>query len=112
MPRGGKRDGAGARFKWKHGKTKTIRVPIELVDEILAIAQKLDSGETFVFHSEKREIAIIDYDTQSKLIDLSGVSLVSVSGQMGVKLSDLILKGYKIKPDHLNSVITKSLAKK
>ena len=39
MPRGGRREGAGGRFKWNHGKTKTIRVPIELADEILEYAQ-------------------------------------------------------------------------
>ncbi|NJK75719.1 MAG: hypothetical protein HC786_09785 [Richelia sp. CSU_2_1] len=30
--------------KWKHGVTKSIRVPVALADEILAIAHKLDKG--------------------------------------------------------------------
>jgi hypothetical protein len=109
MPRGGKRLGAGSKPKWKHGKTKTIRVPVELADEILAIAQKLDQGETFVSQSN---IPIIDCDTESKVIDLTGVSLISVSGQMGVKLTDLTLKGYQFKPDRLNRILLMSLSRK
>jgi len=31
--------------KWKHGATRTIRVPIALADEILALARRLDSGD-------------------------------------------------------------------
>lgn len=31
--------------KWKSGPTRTIRVPIELADEILAYARRLDSGD-------------------------------------------------------------------
>ena len=27
MPRGGKRVGAGGRFKWNHGKTIVVRIP-------------------------------------------------------------------------------------
>lgn len=42
MPRGGKRLNAGAKFKWKHGKTKTIRVPVVLVEKVLAFAHSLD----------------------------------------------------------------------
>lgn len=32
--------------KWQHGQTRTIRVPIALADEVLALAQKLDNGES------------------------------------------------------------------
>ena len=31
--------------KWKHGKTRTIRVPIALADEILDYAHQLDEGK-------------------------------------------------------------------
>jgi hypothetical protein len=31
--------------KWKHGATKTIRVPVILADRILELAKALDSGE-------------------------------------------------------------------
>ena len=44
MPRGGKRPGAGVKPTWKHGKTKTIRVPVALAEQILEFARKLDIG--------------------------------------------------------------------
>lgn len=31
--------------KWKHGKTRTIRVPIALTDKVLAYAKQLDDGD-------------------------------------------------------------------
>ncbi|MEG4204213.1 hypothetical protein QUA20_09815 [Microcoleus sp. Pol7_A1] len=30
--------------KWKHGQTRTIRVPIALADRVLALARQLDNG--------------------------------------------------------------------
>ena len=111
MPRGGKREGAGAKFKWKHGKTKTIRVPVDLADQVLELAKKLDEGETLVSQSDIEKVAIIDYDTESKVIDLTGVSLVSVSGQMGVRLSDLVSRGYQLKPVSLERFIGISLSR-
>jgi len=102
MPRGGKRVGAGAKSTWKKGKTVTIRVPEVLADDILAFARKLDSED------------VIECDTNSntKIVDLSGVSLVSIAGQMGIKLVDLVRKGYKIRPGHLNDVVLASLREK
>ncbi|CBN58295.1 MULTISPECIES: hypothetical protein [Kamptonema] len=32
--------------QWRQGKTQTIRVPIALVDQVLALARKLDGGES------------------------------------------------------------------
>jgi hypothetical protein len=32
--------------KWRHGQTRTIRVPIALADRILAYARGLDGGES------------------------------------------------------------------
>lgn len=32
--------------KWKHGQTRTIRVPIALADRVLAYARRLDNGES------------------------------------------------------------------
>lgn len=31
--------------KWKHGQTRTIRVPIVLADRVLELARQLDSAE-------------------------------------------------------------------
>jgi hypothetical protein len=51
MPKGGIRprssDGSVAHLlqpKWKQGKTRTIRVPVVLADQLLEIAHHLDSG--------------------------------------------------------------------
>jgi hypothetical protein len=32
--------------KWRHGQTRTIRVPIALADRVLAYARQLDNGES------------------------------------------------------------------
>ena len=52
MPRGGIRprriDGSTDHLlkpKWKQGRTRTIRVPVALAEQLLEIAHKLDSGE-------------------------------------------------------------------
>ncbi len=42
--RGGYREGAGRKGEWKSGKTKAIKLPEKLVDEITAIARALDDG--------------------------------------------------------------------
>lgn len=89
MPRGGKREGSGAKSKWKHGKTTSIRVPIALVDQILEVAHQIDNG-TFLAHRES-----------SKTIDLSGISIVSCNGKKGVIISELMKAGYKIEPSKL-----------
>jgi O-acetyl-ADP-ribose deacetylase (regulator of RNase III) len=44
MSRGGCRSGAGAKPKWKHSETKTIRVPIAIADQVLEIAKMIDQG--------------------------------------------------------------------
>lgn len=93
MPKGGYREGSGRKFKWKSGKTKTIRVPEALADEILDYARKLDQG--------------IESKVNSSMeIDLAGVSLVSISGQMGVRLIDLVKRGYQLKPKTLDRFIS------
>lgn len=86
MPRGGKRPGAGSKPTWKHGKTKTIRVPIALADEILEFARKLDEGN------------VIEHDTESKVIDLSEITVPEIRGRRFVFLSDLLKFGYEIHP--------------
>ncbi len=92
MPRGGKRSGAGAKPSWRSGKTTTIRVPIELVEEILKIARQLDN------------ISIIENETKSK-INLSGIKLGQIDGELAVRLEDLIKAGYEIQPDKLAQMV-------
>lgn len=45
MGRGGYRRNAGRKAGWRHGATKTIRVPIALREELLEISKQLDRGE-------------------------------------------------------------------
>ncbi|MDJ0618816.1 MAG: hypothetical protein QNJ63_19090 [Calothrix sp. MO_192.B10] len=45
MGRGGYRRNAGRKAGWRHGETKTIRVPIALREELLEIGKQLDQGE-------------------------------------------------------------------
>lgn len=89
MSRGGKREGAGGKPTWKNGKTKTIRVPMVLEKEILAIARELDQK------------GVIDRDTESKVLNLSGITVSQVRGKSFVFLQDLVGRGYEIKPDKL-----------
>lgn len=100
MPRGGTRPGAGGKPTWKHGRTKTIRVPIALADEIIKLARELD------------EEGYIESDTSSKTIDLSGVNIFETGkGETFLFLRDLLLSGYEIKPDWLASKIINEVYK-
>ena len=89
MTRGGARLNAGAKAKWKHGKTKTIRVPEVLVPQILEYSKKLDLGE------------VIESETKSKVLDLSGISIRACNGKSAVYLEDLAKAGFEILPERL-----------
>jgi hypothetical protein len=43
--RGGARPGAGGGCRWKHGRTKLVRLPVALVDKILKVARYMDQNE-------------------------------------------------------------------
>jgi hypothetical protein len=43
--RGGARPGAGGGCRWKHGRTKLVRLPVALVDKILEVARYMDQNE-------------------------------------------------------------------
>jgi hypothetical protein len=43
--RGGARPGSGGGCRWKHGKTKLVRLPMALVDKILEVARYMDQNE-------------------------------------------------------------------
>ena len=43
--RGGARPRAGGGVRWKHGRTKLVRLPVALLDEILEVAQYMDQNE-------------------------------------------------------------------
>jgi hypothetical protein len=100
MPRGGYRVGAGGRFKWIHGKTKTIRVPEALADEIVRLAIMLDSGKT------------IDDVTQSKHLNLSGVRVHFLNDGPVVYIEDLLKAGFTVRPVTLVNRVREFLDKK
>ncbi len=97
MPRGGKREGAGGKPTWKSGKTKTIRVPAVLAEEILRMARELD------------ETGVIERDTESKVLDLSGITVPQIKGRRFVFLDDLLRAGYEIQPFKLVELVRASL---
>jgi hypothetical protein len=86
MPRGGKREGSGPKSNWKHGKTKTIRVPISLADDILNIARRLDGQQA------------VDSSGFTQVIDLSSINIPTIRGKSFVFLEDLMKLGYEIEP--------------
>ena len=100
MSRGGKREGAGGKFKWIHGKTKIIRVPEVLVDRILATAKMIDEGK------------VVDDVTQSKYVDLSGISIRDFKGGKGILIEDLLKAGYKVRPFGLVDLVRKQIDRK
>ena len=97
MPRGGKREGAGGKFKWIHGKTKIVRIPEVLADRILDVAQMIDEGKT------------VDDITQSKYVDLSGITIQNINSRPAIFLEDLLKNGFKIRPLNLVSRVRKQI---
>jgi hypothetical protein len=97
MPRGGCRVNAGSKPKWVRGKTTVIRVPEVLADEILRLAHLLDEGKP------------VDDVTQSKYLNLSGISIHSVGEKPAVFLEDLLKAGFKIRPIGLVDRLRKQL---
>lgn len=107
MPRGGLRQGAGGVPTWKTGKTKTIRVPIALADEILSIARALDRGEKISLQSKVTSEPV----TESKVLDLSRISIRQVNGVIAVYLEDLVKAGYELKPKSLALMVEAKIRK-
>ena len=95
MPRGGRRKGAGGKPTWKHGKTKPVRVPVALAEQILEIARIIDEeGDPSV----------------SSVIDLTGIALLHSKYGPVVRLADLVRVGYTIKPERLTRNLKGQLA--
>jgi hypothetical protein len=99
MPRGGKREGSGPKSNWKNGKTKTIRVPISLADDILNIARRLDRQQP------------VRSSGFTQVIDLSSINIPTLRGKSFVFLEDLMKLGYEIQPLHLAEKVRKQLLK-
>lgn len=101
MPRGGYRAGAGGKSTWKHGKTKTIRVPDALADKVLEIARVLDEQDLSKDEVVKT-ILSSEVKTESKVIDLTGVAIHAHQRGPAIYLLDLMRAGYEIKPENLS----------
>jgi len=65
----------------------------------LEYAQKLDDE------------AIIEHETQSKVLDLSGTSIRVCNGKSAVYLEDLAKMGYEILPERLGKMFKVMLSK-
>lgn len=111
MSRGGKRDGAGGKSKWNNGKTKTIRVPVVLAESLLEIASAIDRGDLSLSSIMPTSSTLFDSDTDSKVIDMAGISLRSVNGNLAVYLEDLARKGYDFSPESISTMIKGRLEK-
>jgi hypothetical protein len=61
---GGARPGAGGGCRWKHGRTKLVRLPVALVDKILEVARYMDENEGRL-PSSASVVMIPDYPAQS-----------------------------------------------
>ena len=108
MPRGGAREGAGGVSKWKHGKTKTIRVPEKLADKILAVARHLDENPLSYEPVTGSKLAV----TGSNVIDLSSVQMTHVNGEIAVKLEDLVVLGFTFHPRSLAEMVDARIRRK
>ena len=64
MSRGGARDNAGRKSGWVNLETKLIRIPVAIESQLMAIAKKLDRGESIELETKSIEIESV---TESKL---------------------------------------------
>lgn len=53
--------------KWRSGQTRTIRVPIALAEEVLALTHKLDAGESLDTSDKLVELTLENVELKSKL---------------------------------------------
>lgn len=65
MPRGGYREGGGRPSAFQHMPTQTIRVPVVLADEVLQLAQKLDTGQISVNGTISKKDQIVEILTEA-----------------------------------------------
>lgn len=101
MPRGGYRPGSGGKPTWSHGKTKVIRVPESLAEKLLEVARLLDAGISLAEVTGSKNEPV----TESKVIDLSGISIRAFRDGPGIYLADLLALGYEIRPRKLAQTV-------
>ena len=114
MTRGGARLNAGAKAKWKHGKTKTIRVPEILVPQILEYSKKLDD-ESIIENVSQSKAVPGNPGTRLLVIDntlnLSNISIHRSQNRSFVFIEDLIRAGYEIQPSKLAAIVLDEMYK-
>lgn len=64
MSRGGKRDNAGRKSGWVNLETKLIRIPVAIEADLMAIAKKLDQGESIEIETKSKQTELV---TESNL---------------------------------------------
>ncbi|MEG3879315.1 hypothetical protein QT972_18340 [Microcoleus sp. herbarium7] len=75
---GGSRPGAGNKYKWRHGETKAVRIPISIADEVLEVAKAIDSGE---FEPQPESVTQSSSNYQAEIEELKA-NLASVTKQL------------------------------
>ena len=85
MPRGGRRSTTW-NPTWKHGQTKTIRVPIALAESLVNLARILDEGKE----------VFLDLPTNSEKVISSSNSLVTGNSEQAIPFSNSLVTGNKV----------------
>lgn len=114
MARGGARLNAGAKSKWKHGKTKTIRVPEVFADQVIEYAKKLDSKGIIENVSQSKTVPGIPGTgllIASNTLNLSNISIHRLKNKSFVFIEDLIKAGYEIQPSKLAAIVLDEMYK-
>ena len=101
MSRGGKRNNAGRKSGWVNLETKLIRIPVAIESQLMAIAKKLDRGESIDLETKSIEIESV---TESKVIDIETVTNSENPN------NDLVTesKGYQVEQIELIPIVLQS----
>lgn len=77
--------------KWRSGRTRTIRVPITLADQVLDFALRLDAGEplTQVNHKNISQMAETSRESLTQVIQILNDAL-TLKANAGGKIKDRI----------------------
>lgn len=84
---GGYRPGAGRKGEWQSGKTKAVKLPEKLVDQVVAIARAIDRGLV---------VQVIDPSDESDVIQDLRSQLKSCNGHVATLTEELRSANSKI----------------
>ncbi|MFM6136954.1 MAG: hypothetical protein ACKPCP_22870 [Sphaerospermopsis kisseleviana] len=114
MARGGARSNAGAKSKWKHGKTKPVRIPESLIPKVLEYLQNLDKVGIIENVSQSKSVTnifVAERRWKEDTLNLSNISIHRLNGKSFVFVEDLIKAGYEIEPSRLADVVLDEMYK-